>query len=551
MAKTRKQTCSLQIKEEDSERQSKNTQQLHGVRNTTKNKSKISKTKASRQENEPMPTCSGIKLEEVTENKFLLQAQPFFVGHTMTEKKIRQLISYVKDDKMTVLAASQKLKIGYNMARKIYNTFLLDPNRKEYVTTERNKTYTQQQINMLIEYIVGEGLSVENASLRVNMPAHIGYVYHKEYCGDPNHNIPIPNHLRPLNRAICTQDQITKLIGYIVDDNMTLAKASLKAQMSIKTGRRYYTRYLNDLQHKIPVPRVKFGTAPEMCTQEKVKKLIGYIIDDKIPVVLAATKAKMSESSARKYYLQYMSDPKREIPIPRKPREFGGNSCTQEQITKLIGHLVNDNMSIRVAAVKVNMCDTSAKKYYTQYLEDPNHEIPAPKTTGSPASTRITQDQITEVIGYIVNDKMSIKKAALKTNIKPCAARKYYLQYMNDPNHAIPVPYHTLGRSSKICTQEQIDLLIGFMVNDNMSIERAAIKANMSRCFGEKYYRLYLKDPEHKIPAPQNHYSTSEQIETMISYVVNDKLPVNRAAKLVNMGSTTAHRYYKRYLAQK
>jgi hypothetical protein len=79
---------------------------------------------------------------------------------------------------------------------------------------------------------------------------------------------------------------------------------------------------------------------------------------------------------------------------------------------------------------------------------------------------------------------MTKKAAAKKANMGLTACHKYYLQYRKDHNIAVHIP--------KCITQDQIDKLIHYIVDDKMSINRASKKANMTCTTGTKYYQRYL-----------------------------------------------------------
>jgi hypothetical protein len=94
------------------------------------------------------------------------------------------------------------------------------------------------------------------------------------------------------------------LIGYIVDDKMTVAVASKKVKMSVDTGRKYYRQYLKEHSLDMPMP-IRY-------TQEQKNELIGYIVDDKMTITAAAKKANMSRSAGHVYYCQYLKNRKRD-----------------------------------------------------------------------------------------------------------------------------------------------------------------------------------------------------------------------------------------------
>jgi molybdenum-dependent DNA-binding transcriptional regulator ModE len=80
-------------------------------------------------------------------------------------------------------------------------------------------------------------------------------------------------------------------------------------------------------------------------------------------------------------------------------------------------------MSIKAAAIKASMNYQSSYKYYHQYLKD--HHL------DDPIQNVITQKQKSELIGYIIDTKMSIKAAAKKANMSESTGHHYYRQHLN------------------------------------------------------------------------------------------------------------------------
>jgi transposase-like protein len=116
----------------------------------------------------------------------------------------------------------------------------------------------------------------------------------------------------------------------------------------------------------------------------------------------------------------------------------------------------------------------SAEKHYQKYLKDNNteHYVPINKP--------YTQDRINEFIGYIVDDKMTIRAASKKVNVNKATGRKYYHQYLKDNNIDGPI--------QRYITEEQKSELIRYIVDDKMSIKAASKKAKISRSAGRVYY---------------------------------------------------------------
>jgi hypothetical protein len=134
-------------------------------------------------------------------------------------------------------------------------------------------------------------------------------------------------------------------------------------------------------------------------------------------------------------------------------------------------------MAVSMASVKANMSHPSGKKYYLRYLEDPNHNIPIPNHNKSGFNEPCTQKQTSDLIGYIANDKMAIVVAAKKAGMAASTARRYYTRYLHDPNREIPVPHKRPGNLN--CTKKQVRDVIGYL-DDNMSLTTASAKAKMS-----------------------------------------------------------------------
>jgi hypothetical protein len=127
----------------------------------------------------------------------------------------------------------------------------------------------------------------------------------------------------------------------------------------------------------------------------------------------------------------------------------------------------------------------------------------------------------------------------------PNAVKRHFRQYLNDNNMEIPVP-----KMGKRCTQGDINKVIGYIVDDKMSIKAASEKVNMSLSTGYKYYRQYLK--EHSVDSSIRKRITQDQINEFIGYIKDNKMNVKAASRKANLAYTTSHRHYHRYLkAQK
>jgi hypothetical protein len=73
---------------------------------------------------------------------------------------------------------------------------------------------------------------------------------------------------------------------------------------------------------------------------------------------------------------------------------------------ELIRYIVDDKMSISAASKKENMSKTAGRRSYHRCLKARNMDSPIGK---------YTQDQINQLIGYIVGNKMAITTAAKKS----------------------------------------------------------------------------------------------------------------------------------------
>ncbi|KAI8879572.1 hypothetical protein K501DRAFT_303236 [Backusella circina FSU 941] len=84
-----------------------------------------------------------------------------------------------------------------------------------------------------------------------------------------------------------SKEQIIRLIDYVENSNMTVHKASGKANMSGTTGANYYKAYKDDLEGNIPVPKSLFNRKRSAFMDEQIKLLIGYIVNDKMTILAA------------------------------------------------------------------------------------------------------------------------------------------------------------------------------------------------------------------------------------------------------------------------
>jgi transposase-like protein len=306
---------------------------------------------------------------------------------------------------------------------------------------------------------------------------------------DTNTKALLKSESKPSNsasRPIISQEQINQLIHYIVNDNMGITKAARKANMSEGSGSYYYKFYKNDPEKKIPLPRNQTSKA---YTQEQIGSIIRYINDDKMTLTEASVKANMLYSSGKYYYNKYLNDPNHSIPIPRLYRQY-----TKDQKNEFYNYIINDKMNIKAASKKAKINHVTAQTYYHKHFKVQNPDV----ATLSHIATRkhYTQEQIKEIISYIVDDRMTIAAASRKADINPASAAKYYRQYLNDNNMKVPVK-----RAIKGYTQNQKSELIGYIVHGKMSMTAAAKKANMSQSTGRNYYHQYLKNQKRDVPA--------------------------------------------------
>jgi transposase len=110
----------------------------------------------------------------------------------------------------------------------------------------------------------------------------------------------------PAPRKTYTQDDINKLIGYIIDDKMTIKAASKKANIPYSTAQRFFLRHLKE---HLDISTSKYK-------QDKINELIGYIVDENMSIKAASKKANMSVETGRKYYWQYLKEHSLDVPMP-------------------------------------------------------------------------------------------------------------------------------------------------------------------------------------------------------------------------------------------
>jgi molybdenum-dependent DNA-binding transcriptional regulator ModE len=390
MGKTRSQTLNTTIKKEEED--CKPSLCLYSANNTTTNK--ITKRNPSR----PL-SAQQVKVEEDTDTKSLLK--PTF-NHsksgkmqTISQEQINQLIHYIVNDNMSASAAARKVNISQASAFIYYTVYKNDPEKRIPVPrnqrTHPRKYYTQEQIGNLIKHINDGKMTIKEASVKADMPYSSACQYYNRYLEDPNHNIPVPS-----RKHIYTQEQREAFLGYIINNKMSVKAASRKAKMNFNGAKNYFHNYFNVQNPGIARP--SHIVTPKHYTQEQIKEVIGYIVDDKMSIAAASRKVNVDHQSARRHYRQYLKGNSMEISVSNYGRRY-----TQDQINELIRYIVDDKMTIRAASIKANINRSSCYLYYHKYINDHN--------LGTPISKSITQYQINQPASYIVHDKMSVKAA--------------------------------------------------------------------------------------------------------------------------------------------
>jgi transposase len=462
MAKTRSQTGNPTIKkEEDGE-----TNLLLNSVSNTRSTNRIVKREPSPHTNSL--SAQKVKEEEGSDTKSLLEPLSRLpTRQRVSQEQINQLIRYIVNDNIGLPQAACKVNIGHTTAIHYYNAYKNHPEKKIPLPRTQTSTFsTQEQIRDFIKYVNIDKMTVKEASKKANVTHDSARRYYNKYLEDPDHNIPVPQ----LSPAY-SKDQIAKFISYLVDDKMSIKDASIKANLTITAGKKYYRKHFK--QHPgIPIPSQIY--TPKYYTKEQIKDAINYIVKDKMSIKEASIKAKISVASATRYYHQYSKDNNIKLPVTRI-------YYTQDDINKVIGYMANGNMTIREAAKKVNMNPQSAAKYYQQYLKNKSAEL-----LESKKGRICTQKQIKKLIGYIFNNKMTLVEASEKANMCSSSGRKYYHQYLKDHHMDLPVP--------KQFTQEDLDQLVGYIDRDKMTILAASKKVNMCIKTARKYYHRYLNE---------------------------------------------------------
>jgi transposase len=286
-------------------------------------------------------------------------------------------------------------------------------------------------------------------------------------------------------RTIEKEERIKRFISCITNNNMTIKAASKEINVSYTTGLMYYKGYLVD--QKLCKPRIY----KPPCTDQQIKALIRYIVDDGISIAHAASRASMTYTAGLYHFRKYAKNPKNNC-----SSVIGKNTqvCWQAKGNEAIGYIVNDNMTQEDAAYKAGLARDTVRKYYRRYLKENGSKSRISKNRLLRKGKTYTQEHVKKLIDLIVTDNMSITTASKQLDMGSHTAQRYYRQYLGDPHRRIPMPKN----SSKRTSHAQIRKLIGYIVNDKISVLAASIKADMSARSAKKYHLKYLKDPKFK-----------------------------------------------------
>jgi transposase len=394
MAKTRSQISNIVIKKEHDSGNS----QLLG------NASKTAKTKVTRQETvktRSQASNTVIKKEHDCDNSQLLGN-----ASRTTKTKVAEPVSTLF-----------KVKLEEEEEEADNKSLLQLASKSKKRTIER-----EERIKRFISCITNNNMTIKAASKEINVSYTTGLMYYKEYLVDQKLCEPSKY------RLPCTDQQIKAFIRYVVDDGMTIRHASSKASMTYNAGIYHFRKYAKDPKNNSSTVNGKYT---QVNKQEKGNEAIGYIVNDNMSQEDAAYKAGIARGTVLKYYRRYLKENGNKSRISKNSSPRKGKTYTQEHVKKLIDYIVNDNMNIDTASKKVDMGNHTARRYYRQYLDDPQRRIPMPKNS----SKRSTHAQIRKLIGYIVNDKMSMLAASIKADLRENAAKMHYLKYLNDPKY--------------------------------------------------------------------------------------------------------------------
>jgi hypothetical protein len=183
----------------------------------------------------------------------------------------------------------------------------------------------------------------------------------------------------------------------------------------------------------------------------------------------------------RQVKLEEGNDSKRLLRIPSDILTSNiSPTITKQQIEQLIDYIVNHKMSVKRAVSTVKMSYRSARYYYAIYQEDPEHRIFSLQSHSVIHKKVHSREQVETLIRCLVDQKMTISAASAKANMSGTSARSYYGKYLSDPDHKIPMPYSPFHLSPQKYTQEQINALIRYIVHDKMLVSAASMKTIMS-----------------------------------------------------------------------
>ncbi|KAI8890835.1 hypothetical protein K501DRAFT_265824 [Backusella circina FSU 941] len=158
-----------------------------------------------------------------------------------------------------------------------------------------------------------------------------------------------------------------------------------------------------------------------------------------------------------------------------------------------------------------------------------------------------TQEQIETMICYAVNNKISVSATSCKANISSTTGIKYYRKFLDHLNDRS----HITGiKHGSIFTQNKIKELI-YYIADNKR-EEATIKRYILRHTGPRYFQKYLNNPNYAIPVLRGKVSrapyTQDQRKESIRPVVDNKMSMTEASIKGNVSRGTGRKYYQLYL---
>jgi transposase len=380
MVKTRSRTSTPVVKEEDLGDERGPTKILHET-NTATN------SRVSTRNSHTLDDLQ-IKLEE-TDNKYLLQAvsKKRQGNFRITAEQVEQLIKYIEHDNLSITDASKKVNISRKSGQRYYRMYENDPEKRIPVPV------------FSASYRSSSPLSSPSPSLSPSPPSS------PEHESSPSGQEPS---IRSVKETWVTQEQIKKLIHCIEHKKMTIHAAASRAKLGTVTGYKYYYMYKED--GKIPKPRNYQLYTFTKRTHDQVKDLIRYVEKDKLSIIAASAKVKLSPSTSMKYFSEYRKTGR--IPTPPTSKE---TYCTVEQKRLLIDFLFNDKMTLQEATLNASMTLEAGIKYYTKQLVGPGLQVP-PELKGSIGP--YTNEQIKVLIGFVANDKMSVEEALARVSAR-------------------------------------------------------------------------------------------------------------------------------------